>query len=188
MSRGPPIRMLVPLDRWIEMRLPKYSAHVLVLAAVVVVLGVWPRWRSSPVLSSSTAALGVRVATIAQTTRTLADQRIEFPVYRNQFTAVQTEIAAGGQTGRYKHLVPSFVYVLEGTLTFEVEGHATRTFSAGQGFAAGINVWHNARNTTDAPVKMLIIYVGTDEQRLNLQPENDEFKPLPALPGLEIGH
>jgi quercetin dioxygenase-like cupin family protein len=169
MSRGPPIRMLVSLDRWTEMRLPKHSALVLILATLVV-------------------ALGVAVATLVQTTQTLADQRIEFPTYRNQFTAVQTEIAAGGQTGRYKHLVPSFVYVLEGTLTFEVEGHGTRTFSAGQGFAAGINVWHNARNTTDALVKILIIYVGTDEQRLNLQPEDDEFKPLPVWPGLEIGH
>ena len=81
--------------------------------------------------------------------------------------------------------MPSFVYVLEGTLTFEVEGHATRTFSAGQGFAAGINVWHNARSTTDAPARILIIYVGTDEQRLNLQPEDE---PLPVFPGLEIGH
>ena len=167
------------------MRLPKYSAHVLALAGVVVVLGVWPRWRSSPVLSSSTAALGVRVATIAQTTRTLADQRIEFPLYRNQFTAVLTEIGAGGQTGRYKHLVPSFVHVLEGTLTFEVEGHATRTFPAGQGFAAGVNVWHNARNRTDAPVKILVIYVGEEKQRLNLLPEDE---PLPVVPGLEIGH
>ena len=168
-----------------EMRLPKYSAHVLALAGVVVVLGVWPRAGSLPVSPLSTTAGGVRAATVAQTTRTLADQGIEFPLYRNQFTAVQTEIAAGGQTGRYKHLVPSFVYVVEGTLTFEIEGHATRTFSAGQGFAAGINVWHNARNTTDTPVKILVIYVGDDKQQLNLLPADE---PLPVFPGLEIGH
>lgn len=180
--------MLVALDRWTEMRLPKHSALVLALAGMVVVLGIWPRWRSSSVSPPSTAASGVRAATVAQTTRTLADQRIEFPLYRNQFTAVLTEIGAGGQTGRYKHLVPSFVYVQEGTLTFEVEGQATRTFSAGQGFAAGIDVWHNARNTTDAPVKILVLYIGTDERRLNMWPEDDAFKPLPALPGLEIGH
>jgi len=176
------------MDWWTEMRLPKYSAHVLALAGLIAVLGVWPRAGSSPVSPLSTVAGGVRAATVAQTTRTLADQGIEFPLYRNQFTAVQAEIGAGGQTGRYKHLVPSFVYVLEGTLTFEVEGHGTRTFSAGQGFAAGINVWHNARNTTDTPVRILVIYVGTDEQRLNLRPEDDAFKPLPVWPGLEIGH
>lgn len=185
MSRGPPIRMLVPLGRWTEMRLPKQSALVLALVGLLVVLGVWPRWRSSPLSSQSAAAVGLRVTTIAQTTRTLADQRIEFPLYRNQFTATLTEIAAGGQTGRYKHLVPSFVHVLEGTLTFEVEGHATRTFPGGHGFAAGINVWHNARNTTDAPVKILIIYVGDDKQPVNLLPGDE---PLPVFPGLEIGH
>lgn len=163
------------------MRLPKQSAHVLAVVGVVVVLGVWLRARSSPVSPLSTPAGGVRVTTTVQTTRTLADQRIEFSLYRNQFTAAQTEIGAGGQTGRYKHLVPSFVYVLEGTLTFEVEGHGTRTFSAGQGFAAGINVWHNARNRTDAPVKILILYVGPDEQRVNLLPGDDAISP-PLVP------
>ncbi|MGH2360184.1 MAG: cupin domain-containing protein [bacterium] len=155
------------------MRLPRHSIPVLALAGVAIVLGVWPRTRSSPASPPTTAAGGVKVATIAQTTRTVADQRIEFPRYRNQFTAVLTEIGAGGQTGRYKHLVPSFVYVLDGTLTFEVEGHGTRMFSAGQGFAAGVNVWHNARNRTNRPVRILIIHVGNDQQRVNLS-QSDE--------------
>jgi hypothetical protein len=51
------------------MRLPKHSALVLILATLVV-------------------ALGVAVATLVQTTQTLADQRIVFPLYRNQFTTI----------------------------------------------------------------------------------------------------
>jgi hypothetical protein len=33
------------------------------------------------------------------------------------------------------HSVPLFVYMLEGTLSIEMDGHGTHTFSAGQGFA-----------------------------------------------------
>jgi len=171
--------MLVPADRWLKMRLPKHSVHVLAFAVVAVVLGGWPRWRSSQAFPASAVTGSVRVTTVARTTRTLANQRIEFPYQRNQFTAVLVEIGAGSQTGPYRHVVPSFVHVLEGIVTFEVEGQGARIFSAGQGVAAGINLWHNARNLTEMPVKILIIYVGTHGQRVNLWPEDDAFNLLP---------
>jgi len=180
--------MLVLLDRWNEMRLPKHSAVIMALVGAAVVLGAWPRWRSSSLPPLTTAAGGLTTDTIVQTTRTLTDQRIEFPSYRNQFTAVRMEIRAGGQTGRYKHLVPSFVYVLEGTLTFEVEGHKPRTFSAGQGFAPGIDVWHNAGNRTNAPARILVVYVGTDEQKLNVRAADDAVSPPQSPFDSIVGH
>ena len=36
--------------------------------------------------------------------------------------------------------VPLFVYMLEGTLSIEMEGLGTHTFSAGQGFAEVTNI------------------------------------------------
>ena len=58
-------------------------------------------------------------------------QPIRFPQGDNQFTAVVAEVAPGGQVGRHMHPVPLFVYMLEGTLSIEMEGHGTHTFNAG---------------------------------------------------------
>lgn len=70
------------------------------------------------------------------------------------------EVAPGGQVGRHMHPVPLFVYMLEGTLSIEMEGHGTHTFNAGQGFAEVTNTWHNGRNLTDKPVRFLIVFSG----------------------------
>ncbi len=45
-----------------------------------------------------------------------------------------TEIYPGGATGKYYHPTPRFVYVLEGSVTLEVDGQLPRTFRAGDAF------------------------------------------------------
>ena len=57
-------------------------------------------------------------------------------------------------------MLPLFVYILEGTLTIEMEGHGTHAFSAGQGLAEVTNIWHNGRNLGDKPVRFLIVFAG----------------------------
>ena len=68
------------------------------------------------------------------------------------------EIAPGAMAGRHKHNGIELGYVLQGSISLEHEGEATRTLSAGQGFknAAGV---HNARNLGKEPVKILAIYI-----------------------------
>lgn len=70
------------------------------------------------------------------------------------------EVEPGGQVGRHMHPVPLFVYMLEGTLSIEIEGHGTETFTAGQGFAEVVNTWHNGRNLGDVPARFLIVFAG----------------------------
>jgi len=104
--------------------------------------------------------VGVKLTPVLETATTVTGQPIRFPQGDNQFTAVIAEVAPGGQVGRHMHPVPLFVYMLEGTLSIEMEGHGTHTFSAGQGFAEIVNSWHNGRNLTDKPVKFLIVFAG----------------------------
>jgi len=112
----------------------------------------------------------------------VVDQPLEFPHYRNLFTVVLKELAPGVQTGRHKLLVPSFVYVSEGTLILEVEGHGKRRYKAGEGFAAPLNVWHNAANHEATTLKYLVVYVGDDEQRIEEWPQQSETKAF-VFPG-----
>ena len=46
-------------------------------------------------------ATGLKATTILQAATTPEGQPIQFPLFRNQFTASLVEIAAGGQVGRH---------------------------------------------------------------------------------------
>jgi quercetin dioxygenase-like cupin family protein len=107
-----------------------------------------------------TGPVGFKITEILETTTTAAGQAIRFPQGENQVTALMLELAPGGQVGRHVHPVPLFAYILEGTLTVEVEGHAARTFRAGDGFVDVVNLWHNGRNLGDKPVRFLVVFAG----------------------------
>lgn len=109
---------------------------------------------------ATSGPVGLKLTPVLETATTFTGQPIRFPQGDNQFTAVIAELAPGGQVGRHMHPVPLFVYMLEGTLSIEMEGHGTHTFNAGQGFAEVTNTWHNGRNLTDKPVRFLIIFSG----------------------------
>ena len=75
-------------------------------------------------------------------------------------------IAPGGQTGRQRHTVPSYIYVLEGDLTTNSFGgpvgvNGIQYHTAGQSYMDAPNVWHNHSNTGSAPVKYLLLFLST---------------------------
>jgi quercetin dioxygenase-like cupin family protein len=104
--------------------------------------------------------IGLKLTPILETMTTFTGQPIRFPQGENQLVAVLAEVAPGGQVGRHMHPVPLFVYMLEGTLTIEMEGHGTHAFQAGQGFAEVVHIWHNGRNLGDKPARFLIVFTG----------------------------
>jgi quercetin dioxygenase-like cupin family protein len=113
------------------------------------------------------AQVGFRATTVFQGTKTVIGQEIQFPLFRSQITALLIEIAPGGETGRHQHPAPTFVYVLEGTVTIDVEGHPQAVHTAGQGFLEANNVWHNGRNRGTTPLKLLVVFSG-EEGKPNL--------------------
>jgi quercetin dioxygenase-like cupin family protein len=111
-------------------------------------------------LAETTGPVGLTLKTIVQTETTMVGQPIRFPQTDAQLTAVLAEVAPGGQVGRHLHPVPLFVYILEGTLTIDMEQHGTHAFGAGQGLAEIVNAWHNGRNLGDKPCRFLIVFAG----------------------------
>ena len=76
------------------------------------------------------------------------------------------EIEPGGQTGRQRHLVTSYIYVLEGTLTTNSEGGPVGVAGAqyhteGQSYMDAVGLWHNHSNAGQKPVKYLLLLIGT---------------------------
>ena len=75
-------------------------------------------------------------------------------------------IEPGGQTGRQRHTVASYVYVLEGTLTTNSMGGpvgvgGVQYHSEGQSYMDAPGVWHNHTNTGSTPVKYLLLLIST---------------------------
>lgn len=75
-------------------------------------------------------------------------------------------IEPGGQTGRQRHTVASYVYVLEGTLTTNSMGGpvgvaGVQYHSEGQSYMDAPGVWHNHTNTGQTPVKYLLLLIST---------------------------
>lgn len=75
------------------------------------------------------------------------------------------DLEAGGQTGRQQFRVPTFVYVIEGVLTTDYEAgpvgiKGIQYHGGGQSFMDAGGWWHNHMNTTDKPVKYLIVHIG----------------------------
>jgi quercetin dioxygenase-like cupin family protein len=114
--------------------------------------------------------VGLRATTILQTTTTAIGQPIQFPLFRNQWTAVILEIAPGGRVGRHLHPVPNLVYVLEGEITIESDGHAVRTYRQGEAFAESFNHWHDGLNRGTTPIKVLVVFAGEEGKPVTVRP------------------
>ncbi|MGQ0569861.1 MAG: cupin domain-containing protein [Armatimonadota bacterium] len=115
-------------------------------------------------------AVGFGATTVIQTTTTMAGQPIEYPLFRNQVTALLVEILPGGQSGRHMHPAPMFIYVIEGELTYEVDGQPTKVYKPGQAFVEGVRVWHNATNRGSSPVKFLAWLHGEQGVPITIRP------------------
>ena len=116
------------------------------------------------------AQVGMKSSTVLQTTTTAIGQPLQFPQTRNQFTGVVIELAPGGEVGRHMHPVPNFVYVLNGDITIEAEGHPARTYSAGQSFVESTNTWHNGINRGTTTVQILVVFAGEEGKPVTVRP------------------
>ena len=75
-------------------------------------------------------------------------------------------IEPGGQTGRQRHLVPSYIYVLEGVLTTNSQGgpigvDGVQYHAASQSYMDAVGLWHNHSNGGQTPVKYLLLLIST---------------------------
>jgi hypothetical protein len=76
------------------------------------------------------------------------------------------ELEPGGQTGKMRFLVPSFIYVVDGVLTTNTEGgpvgvSGVQYFGEGQSYTSPVGLWLNMTNSGQKPVKFIQLFVTT---------------------------
>jgi quercetin dioxygenase-like cupin family protein len=115
------------------------------------------------------AATGGWLANAQQQTIKRTDLlKVDLPdIKGSQMNVWIADFAPGADTGRHIHPTPRFVYVLEGTLTMEMEGKPAQAFKAGQSFVEMPNMVHAIKNTsTTEPAKSLAFQYAAEGQAL----------------------
>ena len=103
----------------------------------------------------------IKIETLLKTDTTSIGQRILYPNFKDdEVTISKVTIPPGRSTGWHKHEIPVFAYVLQGTLTVEVENHKTLQFSENSSFAEVINTFHNGTNRGKEDVVLIAFYLG----------------------------
>jgi quercetin dioxygenase-like cupin family protein len=69
------------------------------------------------------------------------------------------EIAPGAAAGRHTHFGYEMGYIVEGTAVLEVEGEAPVTLKAGDSYTIPAGKKHDAKNSSNAPVKVIAVYI-----------------------------
>lgn len=108
----------------------------------------------------------VRVTPLLKTTTSWNGQPLAYPAGPAEITGLQVEIAPGGETGWHQHPVPSFGFLLEGTLEVTLKDGQVKRLNPGDALAEVVNTTHNGRNVGAVPVKILVFYAGTPGQPL----------------------
>ncbi len=79
------------------------------------------------------------------------------------------EIPAGGREGRHTHPAEAFVYVMDGTVTLDLEGEPTRTYGPGSTFFIPRGRIHEGMNNGTTPVKIIGVFVADKDKPLTTQ-------------------
>jgi len=115
------------------------------------------------------------VTTVMKSSTTISGQKIEYPkTDKAEMASVLVEIQPGKENGRHMHAVPTYVHVLEGTMTVEFEDGTRQTFTAGSGFLEVVNTVHRAKNLGEVPLRLLVVFVGEEGKPHLIRPQQHQ--------------
>jgi quercetin dioxygenase-like cupin family protein len=80
---------------------------------------------------------------------------------------VLRDVPPGGASGKHTQSISEVVYILEGSVTLEVEGIPAKTLKTGEAFTTAAGEVHNVKNaSTTAPAKALAFYIAKKGAKL----------------------
>jgi quercetin dioxygenase-like cupin family protein len=142
------------------------AALLLLAGAATIVLAFW--------LGKEAGArdLETRLRVLFAASTNVTNEPISYPSGRAKVTAVVLTLQPGEETGFHTHPIPAAGYILEGELTVDYDGQASRIYKAGDAVLEAMSVAHNGRNTGSGPMRILAVFMGSEGQPLSI--------PLPA--------
>jgi quercetin dioxygenase-like cupin family protein len=120
------------------------------------------QWIVSGVIAAVVVAtLGVRAQQAPAQTgfKRTPVQQADLSVPGKEVVQAVAEIQPGAQSGRHTHPGEEVAYVLEGTITLEIDGKPAATKKAGEAFIIPPGTIHNAKSAGGAVAKVLGTYI-----------------------------
>jgi len=106
---------------------------------------------------------------VLKTDTTSIGQKIVYPSFQNdEVSIVKVTIPSGKSTGWHKHNFPVFAYVLQGTLTVEIENRKSLQFQQNSSFSEVINTLHNGINNGKEDVILIAFFMGEKDKPLSV--------------------
>jgi quercetin dioxygenase-like cupin family protein len=108
--------------------------------------------------ASLTIATGALLAQASGLTRTVVG-RGDVSVAGREAVVARVEVAPGARAGRHTHPGDEISYVVEGQGELLIDGQPPRVIKAGESFIIPAGVVHDAHNNSDAPIRLVGVYV-----------------------------
>lgn len=90
---------------------------------------------------------------------------LTYPQGKPLITSIISTLEPKGFTRRHMHPVPTYIYVLEGTLVVDVDGKSPREVKAGEAFMEVVGPWHRNRNpSSKEKVRYMLVFMGTEKE------------------------
>lgn len=104
------------------------------------------------------AAAGTLLAQASGLSRQLVG-KADVSVPGREAVVARVEVAPGAKAGRHTHPGDEISYVMEGEATLLVDGQPPRKVKAGESFVIPAGVVHDASNDSNAPIKLVGVYI-----------------------------
>ena len=107
-----------------------------------------------------------RVLSLLSTSQTIVGETIAYPPGPPaKITSAIVTLVPGESTGVHKHGVPTYGYILSGSVTVDYGDHGRRVYKAGTAFMEAMDVWHDGVNSGDVPCRILVVFMGSPTAR-----------------------
>ena len=144
-------------------------------AARVSVLAVLLLWPIVALAVDQNSA--VKVTSLLKTTSGWDGKQIVYPEGQAEMTALLVEIAPGESTGWHQHPVPSFGFLLEGTLEITLMDGRVKRMEPGEALSEVTDTMHIGRVLSKTPVKIVVFYAGAIGKALTINQPNSTNSP-----------
>jgi quercetin dioxygenase-like cupin family protein len=119
----------------------------------------------TPALAAGAIGAQVLMAQPAPVTRTILQQKDLEGTEGREVMMYRADFVPGGALGRHFHPGPELLYILEGALILETDGHPPVTLKAGDSAHLPFKHIHKARNASNTEqVKVLVFLIGEKGQ------------------------
>ena len=133
----------------------------LAIATAILLAGCGGADEAAPSASASASGVAAAGELLEAQRLTVLDQPVQYPKKKPaEISSSLVQLEPGQESGWRKHKVPTFVHVLEGSISVEYDAGVTQEYSAGTSFMQAVDVWYDMSNKGESTARLLVVTMG----------------------------